>query len=653
MSIETITKQLLSCDTRSVRTLISAHTLSVLHETKLYLDDLYYNTDESSVSDTNYDVLKEYLTIKDPDWQPPIGCKIRANENRTVLPFWLGSATKITPSDGDVLDRWISNESTCQSNTVIVSDKLDGVSGMLSISKNGNVKLYTRGDGVEGADISFFLQFMNLPEMTGLEGLTIRGELVVSKKVFEGTYMRKDTDKSKMRNGHKTYRAARSMVTGLIGGRTLRQGVSDIRFVAYEMVSDSAQSLSNQIKFLNEMGFETVRNNSVDISDITTEFLVEIHNDFKKNSKYDIDGIVCVSDRPYDRNTKGNPSYMFAYKVASETEIKTTRVTNVVWSISKWMQLIPVVHVEPVDVTGATIRKISGANAGLLKSRGIGPGAVVRVTRSNEVIPYIVEVVIPVDKFPEPPMECKWDKNRVHLISTEITGDAVKSSSIKLCAGFFSKLGIKFVSIMTVTKLFDSGFSDLISIIKATKEDLIASGAFKEKSADRIVSNITDGLNGVEIGVLLGSCGVFGNGVGRSRMESLLRDIPDLLTIPDNQILAKVLEVDGFSSIMAKKVHSHIDVARKFMDCIGPYVILKNVERSGNDLVGKKFAMSGFRDKELEAKLAARGATITSSVSKKTTALIVSSMDVTGKISKAMENGVNIYERKAFNDKYF
>ena len=76
-----------------------------------------------------YDILKKTLMKRDPDYIPPVGSKIRQNENRVNLPFWVGSSDKITPDEQKELNRWIS-KNPCDN--VVLSDKLDGVSGTFS-----------------------------------------------------------------------------------------------------------------------------------------------------------------------------------------------------------------------------------------------------------------------------------------------------------------------------------------------------------------------------------------------------------------------------------------------------------------------------------------------------------------------------------------
>ena len=131
--------------------------LSILHQIKIYADDLYYNTGKSSgVEDWKYDSIKEILSIRDPNYLIPTGTRIRENENRVNLPFWLGSMNKFKPEDEKAMIKWVScNKAT----NYIIQDKLDGISCLLVI-KNSNVKLYTRGDGIIGADISYLANYI-------------------------------------------------------------------------------------------------------------------------------------------------------------------------------------------------------------------------------------------------------------------------------------------------------------------------------------------------------------------------------------------------------------------------------------------------------------------------------------------------------------
>ena len=146
----------------------------------------YYNTGESLVSDEVYDLLKEKLEDLDPNniFLNEIGAPIDSKE-KVKLPYSMGSLDKIKPSTEE-LEKWKKK----YKGAYIVSDKLDGISGQLYITKDDN-KLYTRGDGDYGQDISHLLKYlididylqknknnMKLP-------ISIRGELIISRENFK------------------------------------------------------------------------------------------------------------------------------------------------------------------------------------------------------------------------------------------------------------------------------------------------------------------------------------------------------------------------------------------------------------------------------------------------------------------------------------
>lgn len=615
-----------------------------LQSYKLILDDLYYNTDECTMPDSKYDLLKHFLVTNDPDYVPVIGSKIRTNSNRKTLPFYMGSIDKVTPQEQKELDRWKEKNKSISD---VITEKLDGVSGLF-VSKNNKQKLYTRGDGIVGADISYLLPFFSSSIPQQLPDIAVRGELIMTKSVFEKKY-----------NSSKN---ARNLVAGRIGAKTVREGLNDINFIAYEIVGDSTMDKpSVQLKKLQELNFTVVTHEKITRHATTMINLDKIHDRFKKDSEFQIDGIVIQADIEYDRVTAGNPSYMFAFKKQNEDTIKETVVTDIEWNLTKWGQLIPVIVIDPVDVCGATLSRISGSNASLLIERKIGPGAIVKVTRSKDVIPFIIDdgIVCPADELLLPDSlgwEYVWDDNKTHMIISNPTKEQVREMRIKLISSFFKKMGIKFVSESTVTKLYKNGFDTLLKIVKASQSDFKNIKGLGNKSAERIVENIKNGLKNIDVANLLGSSGVFGHSLGRKRIISLFTDIPDLLSTNSTnkkKLKNRILEVEGFSDILTDKVIEHLDDAIDFIDQISPYITYKNDSRVSDALVGKKFVMSGFRSKELETNITDQGGKVVTSVSKNTTGLIVAKGGKgSSKCEKAILLGIPVYEREEFIEKF-
>jgi DNA ligase (NAD+) len=622
--------------------------LEKLVQIKNYLDDLYYNSGDSFVSDEKYDLLVEKIKELDPNFIK-VGTTLREGENRIKLPYWLGSADKITPQDKDELQRWVNKN---KSKFYVVMEKLDGVSCLL-IKKKNNLFLYTRGDGEIGADISYLSKYIkNIPDISQdiSQDIAIRGELIMEKKLFNDKYR-------DIKVNGRIYKNSRNMVSGLIGGKSYRDGLKDILFIPYEIVEiiDGNISLScyDQLKFLKELGFRTVEYRKT--KELNMENLIELYSEFKSFSKFSIDGIIIQSNELYDRNTDGNPNYLFAFKMLSIDDIHETEVLKIEWNISKWGNLKPVVILKPVKLNDITINRATAHNAKYVEDNNLGKGAIIKVTRSMDVIPYIVEVVKG-SEFPEfPEIEYVWDKNHVN-ISTVEPQDIM---CIKLISSFFEKLNIKYVSEATVKKLFENGFDNLMKIISATKEELMTVPTIKEKSAERIVSNIKEGLANVKISTLIGASGVLGFGMGRKRMDSIFLEIPDILKLykkkSKEEMIDIICKIDGFSRLSAEKIADNLKIADIFLKTIKKYVTIKKEERVSSDMIGKKFVITGFRDKNLEEEINKRGGKITSTVSKNTTALIVlnkNSDKSTSKLQNAIKLGIEIYEKTEFVNKF-
>jgi NAD-dependent DNA ligase len=675
-----IAEKILKLSIKELQFYCNSVNIKELHSLKLYFDDLYYNSnvqekpEDLNLSNQKYDIIKSTLTLLDKEYKPPVGAKIRTNENRTILPFFMGSINKITPDENNKLKLWNTKNPSKEN---IISEKLDGVSGLFVYKKNHECpeertnkdkeqlgsqysggeykKMYTRGDGTIGADISFLIPYISSIPKNLTENITVRGELIIKKSVF--------TEKYKHRIN------ARNMAAGLINAKTIKEGILDIMFIVYEIIDDSVRpNPSEQMKTLRSLGFitanyqiyKTIKNERIEYpgetkseseSESEMDFLAKIHNLMKAKSDYEIDGIIIQSNLEYDRNTTDNPDYLYAFKMMDENNIAETIVLDIEWSLSKYGQLIPVVIVEPVHLSGATISRISGNNASLLLKNKITPNSIVNVTRSKDVIPYIVNVVLTGDKFKYPNVPYTWGENHVHLMATNINEQQLGEMRIKLFASFFDKMNIKFVSEATIKKLYKHGFTTLLSILGAEVENLSKIPGLGKKSAERIVTNIKEGLKNVDVALLLGSSSIFGIGIGRKKIVSLLSSIPDLLSfsLPNKKELKnRILKVEGFSEITAIKIIKNLNNAILFVDSIGEFTTFKTNTRISDSLVGQKFCFTGFRDLSIEKNISDRGGKTITSISKTTTGLIINDGKKSSKSDKANKLGVKIYKKDEF-----
>ena len=177
----------------------------------------YYNFDNPIMSDEEYDILKDELQNRNPNHKllKQIGDDTHSKD-KIKLPYFMGSMDKIKPNTG-VVDKWILK----YKGPYVISDKLDGSSGLLVI-KNKQVKLFTRGNGTIGTDISSMTKKINGIPQNDLN-IVVRGELIIKK--------------SKFSNFKDTYSNLRAMINGLVGKKNISdQELKLIDFVSYEII---------------------------------------------------------------------------------------------------------------------------------------------------------------------------------------------------------------------------------------------------------------------------------------------------------------------------------------------------------------------------------------------------------------------------------
>ena len=607
-----------------------------LKSLKEHLDDKYYNTEETcEFNDFQYDILKDLITeIEGENYIHSIGSKVREDDNRVKLPVWLGSLDKIKPEDKNKLNNWVAKNNF---ENYIVENKLDGVSCLYECKK-GNVKLYTRGDGSIGADITHLLEYIkNIPKVK--IDIMIRGELIMKEKIFKSKYS-------------DTVANSRNMISGLVNAKSLRIGLYDVDFVTYEIISneDYQSNPSKQFNMLEHLGFQVVSNKIINKTELNVEKLSEILIYNKSLYEYEIDGIIIQPDEKYIRNLKDNPKYAFAFKINTFVE---AIVEGVEWNISKYKLLKPRIKIKPVNLNGVNINYASGSNAKNIFDNSIGKGAVVKLTRSGDVIPYIFDV-IKAAEFPDmPTISYKWNENKVDII---VEDDENNISDIKMISSFFSGMGIKNISDSTVEKIYNAGYKTLKSILKAKKEDFQKIDGFQKTLSEKIYNNIHNGLQNITLDLLIGSACVFGEGIGRKKVKSLLDNFPDILEInmSEKDMIEKIKNIEGFSDKTAEKIVNNIDKVKKFLKDIEKYVSYeKSAQLSSNKLEGKSILFSGYRPKELMEIITKNGGTIASTVNKTLSILIVKDKDShSSKIETAKKFGIEILYENEFIDNY-
>ena len=621
-----------------------------LEEVILFTNDIYYNSSKPILSDNYYDILIDFLKLKNSKSKilKEIGSKV-ISKNKVKLDYWLGSMDKIKPGNKD-LETWLDK----YEQPYYVSEKLDGISALLIYNDN-NIKLFTRGTAAEGMDISFLIKYLDLPDYNKINSyctnnkikgnknlIAFRGELIIKLETFE-------------ENWSKLFKNVRNTVAGLVNSKNINPNLAyDLDLVLYEVV-DPFYSMTKQFKIINDLNFLCVNNKLVDFR-LTFKYLSNLLIDNKHKSLYQIDGIIVSHENISSRNIKGNPEYAFAFKDIFEEQIAKTKIINIEWNISKNGNIIPTIIIEPVTIGGVIIKRTSGFNGKYIFDNKLGPKSEIELIRSGDVIPYIKEIIKASSK-PQMPdnISWSWDDSETHIKINNINN---KELLIKNIYYFFSTLDTKGLGEKTIEKFVNNGYDSILKIIKLTIKDLLKIDGIKEKSANNIVESIKLTLTNINLDKFMTATNKLGNGIGYEKIKSILNIYPNIIEIykkwNNEEFINKIKDIKGWDDKTALVFVKNFSNFIIFYEEIKDFVILKsnNINIGNNNLIlkDKIIVLSGFRDKELQAKIINNGGNIANTISSKTNYLIVKNKDIiTDKIMKAHNFGIKILLIEDFN----
>lgn len=601
-----------------------------------YANKVYYNKSDHIMTDNEYDVLKEYIEEKDPKHPAlkEVGAPIK--KKKVQLPYEMWSMDKIKPST-KALDNYLKKYNDPSS--YIISAKLDGVSGLYSTEGDGSPSLYTRGNGKVGQDVSHLLRFISLPKE---KGLVLRGEFIAKKDP--------------------TVKNLRNVIAGLVN--KIKYTSSDIEilehtleFVAYEVI---------QPVITPKEQFEYLRQHNItyaffkEETQITSDVLSTHLQTLRKDYDYDIDGVICTHNKIYPR-LSSNPEHAFAFKMIMTDQIAEAKVLDVLWAPSKDGYLKPRIQIEPIELQGTTIQYATAFNAAFVKQHKLGVGAVVKILRSGDVIPYIQEVVVPAEQIQWPKEDYTWTDTNIDIILVNQKDNVVVQQKQLLL--FFKRIGVEGLSEGTIKKFVQAGYKTIPNILSLSIEDIIQLDGFKEKSATKLHQSIQHALQNASLIDFMTASNLFGRGLGSKKLEAIMDKYPTLFqiysTMSIDALCKLIVQVDGIASKTATSFVQSLDPFVEFMNTIQQSHILKVVEtktvqkndaddtNSKASLKDHIFVFSGFRNKDYEKIIQARGGKVSTSVSKNTTHLVVKSKEKGGsKMEKAESLGIPIITMK-------
>lgn len=342
---------------------------------KLY--DKKYNDAEPIVSDTEYDKLRETAKELHPDdpYFDTVGADTTGE--KVKLPYIMGSLNKVKV---DTVIKWLKDS---EAKLFVISEKIDGASFMVEYQDGFPIAGYTRGDGEKGKDISDKVKLF-CPSMDMGGYWCFRGEAVLPNPADFG------------------YKNRRNGAAGLLNKddatncQYLRPWFFEIietdnKFYRDRMGDEAGRwDILEEIFPVNTPGHWYLDIQETRIKGRTEDRLVAIlKNSRERNKLYEVDGLVLTINES-ERENVAYPDNKIAFKVNLDA-VKTT-VEDIEWSVTRTGRIVPVVVVDPIDIQGVTVERVTGHNYELLAKMGAGIGAEIGIVRSGDVIPYIEEV---------------------------------------------------------------------------------------------------------------------------------------------------------------------------------------------------------------------------------------------------------------------
>lgn len=620
-------------------------------------EEAYYSG-EPLVSDEEYDVLKEQYVSQygEYDFVPSEG---DTGFKRVKHLYPLKSLDKVQLSDKDKLRKEITRLWP-----VVIMPKFDG----LSIEIQPNLKFITRGNGEKGDDVT--AQCMQITDINELKGLKfenngpLRAEIIMTHSDFNTLNAERETA------GLKLYDNCRNTAAGMLRNLDLNK-VKGLTVMIYENLgSTSAHSLSIQAieSTIGQDVLDRIDNiritpvyKPVDI-DAALNFLDNLEN-FRKLIDYDIDGWVVKSDldnslEHFGGYTGHHPKNAFSVK--GEAKGAWTKINSITWQVGK-ENITPVAELEPVYIDGSTISRATLHNVSFLKAIGLndiiinGGRTLVKVVKANDVIPKIIKVKreydseeVAIDTV-QAPTKCPIcggetaikdsDSDSEILICTNEDCSAKIQAKAELMASR-DALDITGLSEGTIAKILDTyEVNSHEEILSITKEHLLALDGFAEKSAQSLYNAIQKAIKKQSIDKVLYASAI--PLIGKSTAKDIckvytIKELSNILAKSDTDAVKDLCKIKGIGKETANSLVKHKDKFRLMFVAINEVTDIAVKDNNPNK-EQYSICITGQRE-PFKTIIESAGHKVTSSVSKKTKALIAADGDLTtSKAVKAIE----------------
>lgn len=601
----------------------------------------YYNG-QVKISDRVYDAWIDELKLL--DYSNPavitIGAPIVQSEwKKAKHQIPMGSLDKVnSPED---LIKWVDNITSKEELWVV--EKLDGLSIEIIYEQGVLIQAITRGDGFVGEDISaniinmggVYKELYNFTKgcpsnFTG----SLRGEIIMTKSNHQKYF----ADKANPRN-------AASGISKRLDGI----GCEHLDILFYQVLGDEEFNYEkDQFDWLLIHKLQTPNHWLIDDAFSVGVHWREYQNSIRNKLDYDIDGLVVRINDLAKQISLGDkdlrPKGAIAFKFDNET--KESIIRTIVWQVGNSGRLTPVATIDPIILVGASITRASLYNFTYVKELGLDVGATVLVSRANDVIPRIEELVKSTGTIAKAPSNCPECGTLLEIIGENlqcintITCPAqvigrirnwVKELNLLEWGDTLIERLVQTTKISTVSDLYKLSINDLSSLDRMGK-----------KSAQKCY-DILWKTSEIPLEVFLGGLSI--PMIGQSTIKAIMNAGYDTLEKFGQLQAIDFEQISGVGPIKAKLLENGLRANQNLiLELLQNGVKIKN--KTIGFLSGTKIAITGstnLKRTDLENFITNNGGEYKSSVSKTCTHLVIADVNSTSaKAINARKLGIKL-----------
>ena len=348
----------------------------------------------------------------------------------------------------------------------------------------------------------------------------------------------------------------------------------------------------------------------------------------------------------------------------------------------------PKIKINTVELGGVEITYATGFNAKFISDNLIGPGAIVKIVRSGDVIPKIEQVLKSSDTTkPKMPtnIRWKWNDTGVDIIATDLDQSTMNKIIVKKLTYFFTTLDIKWMAESTIEKFVSNGYDDLWKILQADRKQIEKIDGLGKTLVEKLYQSIENGLKSRKLAEIMGASQIFGRGIGVRKFKLITDAHPNILDIfkekGSEHVVGLINNIMGFDTKTTTKIVDNMEEFIKYLEKIlklKPNLLVMNTNESKEKInksqlnksntntdantdtdantkynfdkfTGKTVVFTGFRDKYVEEELEKINTKISTTISKNTNFLIAANPEEnSNKINKAKELKIEIISKEQF-----